>query len=80
MVTVDDLIGDREYLGSGFRVKRSGVLIKQQKLWLLQGGHKQCERLTLSAGEKSYFGGETVFKTKTEGSEPGKRIPPAPAS
>mgnify|MGYP000982727252 CR=1 FL=1 len=60
-------------------IQRRGVLVQQQQLGLLQGGHQQRQRLTLSAGEGAYLGGQAVLQTQTQLPQP-VQMPFSPAT
>ena len=47
-------------------IQRRGMLVQQQQLGLLQGGHQQRQRLTLSAGEGAHLGGQAILQTQTQ--------------
>ncbi|MPM45766.1 hypothetical protein SDC9_92458 [bioreactor metagenome] len=40
------------------------MLIKQQKLWLAQGGHQQGQRLPLPARKQAHLGGQPVLQAQ----------------
>lgn len=43
-----------------------GVLVQQQQLGPLQGGHQQRQRLALAAGEEPHLAGQTVLQTQPQ--------------
>ena len=65
----DDLIREIENLGGSGRIESGGVLVKQQQLRLLKGGHQQRDGLALTAGEQTDSCGHPVFQTEAEGLE-----------
>ena len=66
VVLLHDLVGQSQHLVSGLGVQSGSVLIQQQQLGLLQGGHQQRQRLTLTAGEQAHLGGEAVLKPQIQ--------------
>ena len=69
VVLCHDLVGEGEHLGGGLGVESRGVLVQQQELGPLQGGHQKGQRLTLAAGEEAHLGGEPVLKAQIQGLE-----------
>ena len=53
-------------LGGGLGVQGGGVLIQQQQLRLLQGGHQQRQSLALAAGQQAHLGGHPVFQSQVQ--------------
>ena len=66
VVLPDQAVGDVHDPLGRLGIQRRGVLVQQQQLGLLQGGHQQRQRLTLSAGEGAYLGGQAVLQTQTQ--------------
>ena len=60
-------------------IQGSGVLVQQQQLGLLQGGHQQRQRLPLSAGEGAHLGGQAILQTQTQLPQPAQ-MPFSPAT
>ena len=63
---VDNLLGKLQHLSGGFRVQRSGMLVQQEELWLLQRGHEQRQGLALSAGQELDLGGQPVLQPEAQ--------------
>ena len=66
VVLLHDLVGQSQHLVSGLGVQSGSVLVQQQQLRLLQGGHQQRQRLTLTAGEQAHLGGKAVLKPQIQ--------------
>ena len=69
VVLLDDLPGELEHLCGGAGIQRGGVLVQQQELGLLERGHQQGQRLTLSAGEQAHLGGHAILQPQAQGLE-----------
>ena len=70
LVFAHDAVRQLEHLGRRRGVERRGVLVEQQQLRLLQGGHQQRQRLTLTAGEQADLRRHAILKPEAEGLEP----------
>ena len=66
LVSLDDFLGGVQHLGRRLGVQGGGVLIQQEELGLLEGGHQQCEGLALASGEKAHLGGEAVLQAQVQ--------------
>ena len=55
-----------QHLGGSLGVQGGGVLVQQQQLGLLQGGHQQGQRLALAAGEQAHLGGQPVLQAQIQ--------------
>ena len=53
LILAHDAVRQLEHLGRRRGVERRGVLVEQEQLRLLQGGHEQRQRLALAAGEQA---------------------------
>ena len=65
-ILLHDLVGEREHLGGRLGVERRGVLVEQQQLRLLERGHQQRQRLTLTAGQGADLGGEPGLQPQSQ--------------
>ena len=45
------------------------MLVQQEELGFVHGGHQQGQRLTLTAGQQAHTGGQTVFQAQVQGLE-----------
>ena len=63
MVLRHDLVREGQDLGGGLGVESGGVLVQEQELRLLEGGHQQRQGLALAAGEQTHLGGEPVLQS-----------------
>ena len=66
MILLDDFLGKGKDLSSGFGVKRCRMLVEQEHLRLVEGGHEQGERLALTTREQADLGGETRVEAQIE--------------
>ena len=66
VVLFHDPLGGFQHLCGGLGVQGSGVLVQQQQLRLLQGGHQQRQGLTLAAGEQAHLGGHPVLQSQIQ--------------
>ena len=66
MVLLHDPLGGFQDLCRGLGVQGGGVLVQQEKLGFLQGGHQQRQRLALTAGEQANLGGQPVFQAQVQ--------------
>ena len=64
VVIGNDLVGNLKHFGGCLRIERCGVLVSKQKPRFLDGGHEQCDRLALTAGQQPYFAGKPVLQTE----------------
>ena len=69
MVLADDPVRGLQHLGGGLGVQGGGVLVQQQQLRLLHGGHEQRQRLALAAGKQADLGCEPRFQPQAQGLE-----------
>ena len=69
LVFAHDAVRELEHLGRRRGVERRGVLVEQEQLRLLQGGHEQRQRLALAAGEQADLRRHAVLKAETEALE-----------
>ena len=66
VVLPDQAVGDVHDPLGRLGIQRRGMLVQQQQLGLLQGGHQQRQRLTLSAREGAHLGGQAILQTQTQ--------------
>ena len=66
LVPLDDLLGGVQHLGRRLGVQGGGVLVQQQQLGLLQGGHQQGQGLPLAAGEQAYLAGQPILQAQIQ--------------
>ena len=71
-----DAVRELQHLGGGLGVEGGGVLVQQQELGLLQGGHQQRQRLPLTAGEQPYLGGQSILQPQTQWGQQGAVLLP----
>ena len=69
LVFAHDAVRQLEHLGRRRGVERRGVLVEQQQLRLLQGGHEQRQRLALAAGEQADLRRHAVLKAEAKALE-----------
>ena len=69
LVFAHDAVREFEHLGRRRGVERRGVLVEQQQLRLLQGGHEQRQRLALAAGEQADLRRHAVLKAEAKALE-----------
>jgi hypothetical protein len=65
-VTLNNVVSQSNDLVGSLGVKRGGMLIEKQQLRLEPGSHKQCERLSLAAGEAADRILQAIFKAHVE--------------
>ena len=69
VVLLNDLRREGQHLEGGLGVEGGGVLVQQQELGLVHGGHQEGQRLTLAAGQQAHTGGQTVLEAQIEALE-----------
>ena len=69
MVFFHDLGRKGQHLERGLGVQRGGVLVQQQELGLVHGGHQQGQSLTLAAGKQTHAGGKAILQAEVEALE-----------
>ena len=67
----DDLCGQVQHEGGGFRVQRGGVFVQQQDGGGCQAGHQQADGLALAAGKQAHLVAQTIFQAQVEGGQAG---------
>ena len=69
LVFAHDTVRELEHFSRRRGVERRGVLVEQQQLRLLQGGHEQRQRLALAAGEQADLRRHAVLKAEAKALE-----------
>ena len=75
VVFLDQVAGEAQDLFSGLGVQGGGVLIQEEELRLLEGGHEQGQGLALSAGQEAYLAGHAGFEAQVQGDIPSSPLP-----
>ena len=69
VVFLDQVAGKAQHLFRSLGVQGGGVLVQEEELRLLEGGHEQGQGLALSAGQEAHLAGHPGLQTQIQGGQ-----------